>query len=386
MLVSRPVGQILGRLRNFREEAGITTKELEKKLILGPGWVESFEAGRAIPSVDALLAVLHAVGGTPGELFDGVESGAAPGAMERFLFAEEDDDALFLHFKYADFDASYLLRGASLREFEEVLRVLRDGLAGNGQKSDAIVAAFRTAMACWPQANPSDIWWFLVQRAYLDPFNHPASEARRDFAQSWKRAGGWALERILVAHYGPFLEQHGVCVSIPAGEEKGRLLGQVHISSRLEIDKVDVVLSGRTSNQPEPQCFGVVHVKASFAERRTDDVELSRALIEAGYCSPFWTMDCKSTPSAAPINKGELGELLDEVNDSRSAKRKDFEVDGFFSGCFSYNASTKPTPPDQDNVASRVFVCDFSDPDDDFSRIILEEWGAFRKRGPKART
>lgn len=309
MPISGPLAQILARLREFREAAGITTTELEQELILGPGWIESFEAGRALSAVDALLAILHAVGRTPAELFDGAGSGAAPGSVERFLFAEPDGDDLILRFPYADFDASYRLPGASLGEFEEVLRVLRDGLAGRGQKSDAIVASFRTAMDCWPEANPSDMWWFLVQRAYLDPFNHPASAARTDLSQSWKRAAGWALERILVAHYGPFLESHGVSVAIPVGAEKGRLLGRLQISGRLEIDKVDVVLSGRADDRSEPECFGVVHVKASFAERRTDDVELSRALIEAGYCSPFWTMDCKSTPGAHPVNRGELGEL-----------------------------------------------------------------------------
>lgn len=385
MPVSGPLAQILARLREFREEAGITAKELEEKLILGPGWIESFEAGRAVPAVDALLAILHAVGRTPAELFDGAAAGAAPGEVERSLFAEPDGDDLLLRFKYADFDASYRLPGASLAEFEGALRVLRDGLAGKGQKSDAIVATFQTAMDLWPRANPSDMWWFLVQRAYLDPFNHPASAARTDLPQSWKRTAGWALERVLVAHYGPFLESRGVSVAIPPAAEKRQLLGQLRISGRLEADKVDVVLSGRADDRSEPRCFGAVHVKASFAERRTDDVNLSRALIEAGYCSPFWTMDCKSTPSADPANRGELGELLAEADDPRSAKRKDFEVDGFFSGCFSYNATTKPTPRGQKHVASRVHVCDFSDPDDDFSRFLLAEWDAFRKRGPVAR-
>lgn len=209
MPISGPLAQILARLREFREAAGITTTELEQELILGPGWIESFEAGRALPAVGALLAILHAVGRTPAELFDGAGSGAAPGSVERFLFAEPDGDDLILRFPYADFDASYRLPGASLGEFEEVLRVLRDGLAGRGQKSDAIVASFRTAMDCWPEANPSDMWWFLVQRAYLDPFNHPASAARTDLSQSWKRAAGWALERILVAHYGPSSSRTG---------------------------------------------------------------------------------------------------------------------------------------------------------------------------------
>jgi len=60
-------------------------------------------------------------------------------------------------------------------------------------------------MELWPHANPSDIWWFVVSRAYHDPFNHPAHYARLDLGQSWKRTGGWALEEVLVRHYGPAL-------------------------------------------------------------------------------------------------------------------------------------------------------------------------------------
>ena len=380
MLVSRPVRQILSRLQTFREEAGLTSTELEERLILGPGWIPRFERGEMVPSLDVLLAILGAVGKTPNQLFNDISPETAPGAVERVIFADEEHDDLLVHFKYADFDASYVLRNASLKEFEDVLRILRNGLAGGGQKSDAIVDAFQKAVDQWPDANPSDLWWFLIHRAYLDPFNHPSSEARRDLPQGWKRAGGWALERVLVAHYGPFLEQHGVSLAIPKGEEKTRLLDQLHIPNRLEVDKVDVVLSAAQSGAP--RCFGVVHVKASFAERRTDDVELSKALVDAGYCSPFWTMDCKSTPSATPTNRGELGSLLEDAEDLRSAKRKDFEVDGFFSACFSYNSRTRPTPEHQRGVAARVYVCDFANPDDNFSRFILAEWERFKRREP----
>ena len=51
-------------------------------------------------------------------------------------------------------------------------------------------------------------------------------------------------------------------------------------------------------------------------------------------------------------------------------KRRDVEERGYFSACFSYNRNTVPTA--RDNAVSRIFVCDFNDPDDAFSRFIIE--------------
>src|SRR5690606_18574479 len=250
-------------------------------------------------------------------------------------------------------------------QFNKVLSVLRDGLAATvdsaseqSAKTEAVKDCFLTAVAQWPDANPSDLWYFVTYRMYLDRYLHPARFARMDLGQSWKRTAGWALERILVAHYGPFLKARGVELEIPSGERKSQLLAQLEIDGRLEEDKVDVVLVGRDGS--EEVCFGVVHVKASFAERRTDDVPLSAALVRAGYTSPLWTLDAKATPSAAPVNRGELGVALSGDADRRSAKRKDIEDDGFFSACFSYNANTIPTP-DYQNAEARVVVCDFKD-------------------------
>lgn len=139
------------------------------------------------------------------------------------------------------------------------------------------------------------------------------------------------------------------------------------MSDRVEADKIDVVLTGDTANGPK--FFGVVHVKASFAERRTDDVPLSIALTKAGYTSPLWTMDCKSTPSETPVNRGELG----DIEGRRSAKRKDIEDEGYFTGCFSYNRLTQPSPTTLP-VERRIQVCDFKNADDAFSRFIINRW------------
>lgn len=88
---------------------------------------------------------------------------------------------------------------------------------------------------------------------------------------------------------------------IADSERKIRLLERVNVGHRLEADKMDVLLTVRNGNQEK--LIGVVHVKASFVERRTDDVPISQALVAAGYISPLWTMDCKTAPSARPINR-----------------------------------------------------------------------------------
>lgn len=377
MAASATVQLLLERLKKFRQEAKLSEAELDKKLILGPGWIARFESGEIVPTLDVILAILHAVGRQLDELVAGVAVPVEGVVIERALYAVEDEEAgeIVLHFPYGDHDATYRLPG-TVEQFDNVVRAMRDGLCGDAGKSEAVVAAFEQAVKEWPDASPSDLWWFVVYRAFCDPFNHPATEARRNFPQSWVRTGGWALEKVLVNHYAKTLKDHGITIEIPPADRKADLLGQLEIPSRLETDKVDVVLSGLADDGVE-KCFGVVHVKASFAERRTDDVELSRALVEAGYCSPFWTMDCKSVPGTTPNNKGELGVTLAADKDRRSAKRKDFEEDGFFSACFSYNSKTQPTPNDQADVAAPIYVCDFKNPDDRFSQWVRSEWERF---------
>lgn len=370
---------LLGNLRSIRERAGLSEDALEQRLILGPGWIRRFERGETVPSIDMVLAILHEVGAGLEHLLDGLPEPEAS-EVERSIFAEEAENGITINFRYADFDARYYLAGSTLDDFEAVIKTLRDGLArlaraaqGQGEaiKTDSVARAFLSATQHWPTANPSDLWWFLIYRAYCDPYNHPAQFARLDFTQSWKRTGGWALEEILVQHYGPFLKEHGINLFIADSAEKHRLVNGLGLEDRIEADKIDVVLTGDTNNGP--QFFGVVHVKASFAERRTDDVPMSIALNRAGYTSPLWTMDCKSTPGANPVNRGELG----AVDERRSAKRKDIEDEGYFTGCFSYNRHTQPSPAALP-AERRIYVCDFANPDDEFSRFIRRRWQQFR--------
>lgn len=375
------IRSLLLALRGLREEAGLSPADLEERLILGPGWITRFEEGQTTPTLGMLLAIIGVLGRNLGELLARVPQAPPESGFERAIRAERSGNDLNILFQYGDYDATYTLPRATLEEFEAVVKTLRDGLSrlaaaepqyGEAIKTDSVASAFLKAVTAWPHANPSDLWWFLISRAYGDPFNHPAHFARLDFTQSWKRTGGWALEEVAVRHYGPFLKTMGVNILIAPAEVKERLLSTVRIRDRLESDKIDVLLTDGAGDAE--RFFGVVHVKASFAERRTDDVPMSRALIKAGYASPLWTMDCKSFPSVKPINRGELGEALCRGGDARSAKRKDIEKDGYFSACFSYNQNTLPTPRRQ-KARSRIYVCDFNNPNDVFAQFIVEARG-----------
>jgi transcriptional regulator with XRE-family HTH domain len=397
MAVPQFVGKVLARLKELRIKAGFSEAHLERELILGPGWIARFEAGEVVPTLDVLLAILNVIGADFDDLTKGISSKDAAAEIDRAIYAEAKGSDLIIRFRYADHDAQYRLPNATLEQFEKILLHLRDGLArltkvaspvdGKAEtvKADSVAQAFLKAVKIWPHANPSDLWGFLISRAYCDPFNHPAAYSRLDHGQSWKRTSGWALEEILVRHYGPFLKKHDINIFIAAGgDRKQNLLDQLDVAD-LEADKVDVLLSGEVKSKE--RCFGVVHVKASFAERRTDDVPMSQALVAAGYTSPLWTFDLKSGPSANPVNRGELGAVLATTGilgmplpDTRSAKRRDIEVAGHFSACFSYNANTKPTPVDQKKAKARISVCDFRNPDDTFSQFIRAEWDRFLHR------
>jgi len=385
MTPSRNLRSLLARLRDERERAGLTADELDGRLLIGSGWSERFEAGEVAPSVDLLVAMLNVLKVDPAA-FLGSHHWDRSTTFTRAMLAEPVGSDLLVRFQYAAHEATYRLVGAKPKDFRDVLRELQQGLArlacdAEGQAAtatltDSVARAFLKAAKTWPQANPSDLWWFVIYRAYCDPFNHPACNAERDLGQSWKRTAGWALEEVLVRHYGPWLRREGIGIAVETGERKRSLLASVDVPVPLNPDKVDVLLTA-TARRKE-LCFGVVHVKASFAERRTDDVPLSRALIASGYSSPLWTMDCKSMPSANPVNRGELGRPRGADGNGRSEKRRDIEVHGEFSACFSYNRNTVPTP-DGEAAVARVCVCDFTNPEDAFSRFVVSEWDRFRR-------
>ena len=359
-----------GNVRRFREALGMTQEDLSEASGLDRSYIGGVERGERNPALTAILQLASAFRVAPGRLFEDFTSpGEIPDHSDR-MTAHSVPRGLAIRFRYDRHDANYFLSKATLSEFNDVVNVLKDELASSSTKTDAVADTFRRAMQLWPSANPSDVWTFIVNRAYCDRSNHPEANTRLNLEQSWKRTSGWALERVLVGHYREFLLQNGLTVKVTKKSEKIALLGSLN-DPRIVPDKADILITFDSGEQE--QLLGAVHVKASLAERRTDDVPMSQALIEQGYISVFWTMDVKSFPGEYPDNQGEFGEAdVEKIND----KRRDFEEHGHFSACFSYNRNTKPSLQ-REGLASRIFVCDFTNPDDRFSQFLVE---ALRRR------
>lgn len=358
-------------LKSLREAAGLSQEDVEQQLVLGPGWVSLLESGNTEPSVGVLAALLSTYGSDLSSFFADIDFGEASAVVDRELVAVEEGQGLALYFPMGAHQAKVTLAGATLDEFNDVLRVLRRGLEA-GTKRPAIVASFLRAVELWPSLNPSDLWYFLISHAYQDGYNQPPNESGMDWAQSWKRASGWALEEVYVQHYNPFLLTQGLKLVMPTDPAaKIAMLQAMGMQELSHAQKADVIAVGiKADGSEEP--FGVVHVKASFAERRTDDVPLSQQLIARGFASPLLTMDCKASPGAAPINRGELGPVQGGSAEV-SPKRLDIEEHRKFDACFSYNSRSLPTPADQ-AASARIRLCDFSDADDNFSKYLLRRW------------
>lgn len=362
--------QLYRRLQELRDAAGYSQAEVEERLVLGNGWVEQFETGLTEPSLGTLVALLDVYKSDLPSFVEELDLGEAGVVLDRHLSATKDGINLVLHFPMGIHQAEVRIPEGSVEQFNEVTRALRDGLA-TGTKQDAIIACFLKAAQVWPSANPSDLWYFLVSHAYQDGYNHPAASAGTDWAQSWKRAAGWALEEIFVAHYNPYLSSRELRLEMPRSDRKQALLKTMGVNDAQGAEKADVIVVGTRSNGEE-EPLGVAHVKASFAERRTDDVPLSERLMSRGYISCLLTMDCKATPSSTPCNRGELGPTQGGGR-AVSSKRTDIERDMKFDACFSYNSNTIPTP-DSQGAPARIYVGDFKDPDDAFSRHLLRKW------------
>ena len=342
-------------IRRLRERTGMTLEGLSLASGIAVAELDAFEQGR-LDLTYSLIGDLSDALGVAAPTFFGDNTP---------LWSVEEPEGLSLRFQHGAFQARYFLQGATQEQFDEVLEVLRQGLAVNGRRvpTRAVANMFLRAVQVWPNANPSDLWLFLVNRAYCDRMNHPVDGAPADLFQSWNRTSGYALEDVLVSHYEDFLRGHGLYLH-SRNDEKAELLELLGNPDAI-LDKADVLVA-RAPGVDE-RLVGLINVKASLAERRTDDVPLSRQFMEAGFLSVFWTMDCKSFPAERPVNYGEYGPGDEEES---TDKRRDLEDRGLFSACFSYNRNTMPTA--REDAVSRIFACDFRNPDDAFSRFFIE--------------
>lgn len=257
------------------------------------------------------------------------------------------------------------LENVSDDQYRLVLKFLSERLAAGDKAFNAIAATFIKAIRLCPNANPSDLWRYLVYRPYL--------RLRSD--QSWKRAGGQALEVFFATFYNPLFERHGiklVCLSRAGGTTAVTEMG---IINRVGRSKLDIALLGRCSDSTW-RVFGGAHIKASLAERISDDVPASIAMLEKGYFSPLLTLDMKAfpPPHGDDVNRGEL--QFPQRAGEQSDKRNYFERDGLFSCCYSYNLRT-PSTPEGAQAKAKIKTLGFSeDAIDTFISDTIRAWNS----------
>jgi len=257
------------------------------------------------------------------------------------------------------------LENVSDDQYRLVLEFLSERLADGDKAYDAISATFIKAIRLCPDANPSDLWRYLVYRPYLG--------LRSD--QSWKRAGGQALEVFFVTFYNPLFERHGIKLMWLSRSGATIAFTEMGIVDHVGRSKLDIALLGRCSDNTW-RVFGGVHVKGSLAERISDDVPASIAMQEKGYFTPLLTLDMKAfpPPHGDEVNRGEL--QFPQRAGEQSDKRNYFERDGSFSCCYSYNLRT-PSTPEGAQVKAKIKTLGFrEDVIDIFMSDTIQAWNS----------
>ncbi len=312
--------------------------QIAEKLGISENWIKTFREYPEQLSLNEFLALIKA---------SGKQITLDPASMkvevEKPYRLEESHGGILLSFQYGTYKAKTIIPGGTQEVIKRIERVFVNDI-NNKQinKKEAVANSFFEAVKLLPEANPSDIWFFLLPKLFQCKYHYQDYTPGRNFEQSWKRTSGWALEEIVIRNYYSKLLKHNIEIK-PGSNKKEIQLWLDSLSDdneRQESDKVDLLLVHIDESSQRKIIFGVIHVKASFAERRTDDVPLSKFLIKNNLFSPLITMDCKAFPSENPKNLGELG----SVGESESAKRMDIEDEMHFSACYSFNSNTVPTP------------------------------------------
>lgn len=259
------------------------------------------------------------------------------------------------------------LPGVEEADYIATAAILDKRLSSPSDKNrEAIRDAFLFILGRSPTANASDLWHHVVYRLYCDTFNNHRDQ---DAKQSWVRASGDALEVVLQELYTPVLAPHGIRIkALISRNQKRKAIEVMGLGALVGDSKLDVILDVQT-DEDEWQVFGGVHVKASLAERVSDDVPCSRGMMAKGFWSPFWTLDVKSfpPPHGNLVNKGEMG-----TPKLPSEKRKYIEAFGEFDDCYSANSRTAPSEGKTPS-GKRVYVLSLSQQPDPFAAEAIEQ-------------
>lgn len=268
------------------------------------------------------------------------------------------------------------LPGVSQQAYDTIKELLDRALGNPKTKNrEAITESWLYAVRTCSTANPSDLWHHVVYRLYCDTIQRHKPQ---DPKQSWVRASGDALETAVEQWYTPVLAPHDIRIeALISGQGKRRALQAMGLADQVGGSKLDIALWCRTNHTLE--IFGGVHIKASLAERVSDDVPASRAMMTAGFFSPLWTLDVKSfpPPQGDLVNRGELGSPK-----SPSDKRRYIEEHGDFDNCYSGNLRTAPSESSTPS-GKKVYQLNLSKQPDDFAEEVIRRathWLSAKKK------
>ena len=169
------------------------------------------------------------------------------------------------------------LPGVSKNAYKLTRTILEDCLTQPKTKNrEAIRDAYLHVLKRCKNANPSDLWHHVVYRLYCRIFN---KHRPQDPKQSWVRASGEALELVLERLYTPVFAPHNIRISTLISRKRKRAaLEELGLSATVGSDKLDIALHWKPPDGLW-RIFGGVHVKASLAERVSEDIPCSRAMM-----------------------------------------------------------------------------------------------------------
>ena len=257
--------------------------------------------------------------------------------------------------------------GLTTEHLAAIHETLSNALSKHAVKSrEAIEEAFSYGISIVPLSNPSDLWHHVIYREFIRILKE---RGRGDPGQSWVRTSGDAFELFLEKYYNARLYDYNIKVkALFTREERSAALKDMGIQDQVGGSKLDL------SIRAYGEIIGGIHAKASLAERVSDDIPASRAMMKAGFLSALVTLDVKSFPPSSTVsnarafvNRGELG-----TPETPSDKRKYIEHHGEFDLCLSYNSRTVPSP-EQTPSGKRIFTVVLGNKDaDPLEKMIIE--------------
>ena len=378
--------KLVDLLKQIRQNKSIKQVELAGELRKPQSYVAKIEGLERRLDVIELYDWLLALDQQPQEFFRAIGWFTEPeddnnlSALPEPSSVKEHEHGVLQQLAWQGQVKEVLLEGVTVDDYlevEEVICQIYEELnkpKPSKKNREAIYDALDYAINRLPNLNPSDIYHHLVYRLYLREYSKTQAD------RSWVRAGGEALELFVENHYGPILQPRGIVVkALLSNAAKAQALKEMGLSGKVGNSKLDVALYGL---QDEGEAlfgdrkvvFGGIHVKASLAERVSDDVPCSTAMMETGMISYLFTMDAKSfpPPQGDLVNRGELG-----TPEEPSDKRKYIEEQGQFDACFSYNLRTAPSHNTTPS-GKKIYSSSFKIEEDPLSEHIIEAWRRFK--------